>query len=282
MSSPVEHFDARKYSHEKKKDKEGNDLSPSDDGTYIHDVHDGPGDVRANDHLTVDTSHTDQFDRSSAPRSASAVREQAMRLDDDLIMLEAERVASKSTRDEHDTTTQGDEKTSISRSRSRPSHQAVDEFDEATNPLHEKAAVYNPPEKPNTNVAKFVKRLHESSFLVRYITYIVPVVVMLLVPLLLGTLVFPDANVGEVRLLWFSVWLEIVWLTLWAGRVCANPAKYPWRTLKKEGKEKGKGKRAFFADFLSRLWRNLSQFLSPCSPASSPTMQRNGVIWPSS
>lgn len=144
----------------------------------------------------------------------SARREQYTRLEDDLMLLQAERVASRSTQGEHG---EG-ERNSMSRSRSRRS-EAVDEFDEATNPLHEKAAVYKPPESPNTKLSALVKKIHQSSFIVRYLTYILPVVLILLVPLLVGALKFTDASVGGVELMWFAIWLEIVWLTLWAGRV---------------------------------------------------------------
>ena len=80
----------------------------------------------------------------------------------------------------------------------------MDEFDVATNPLHEQTALYRLPEHPTTNFAKFMKRVHNSSFLVRYFTYIVPVVLILLVPLLIGALLSPaqDANVGGVQLVW--------------------------------------------------------------------------------
>lgn len=30
---------------------------------------------------------------------------------------------------------------------------------------------------------------------------------------------FREATVGDVFLMWFMVWLEVVWLSLWAGRV---------------------------------------------------------------
>lgn len=138
-----------------------------------------------------------------------------MRLEDDLAVLEAERVVSHSTHDGQ--SRQSRDHHSITRTRSHRS--AVDEFDEATNPLHERAAVYKPPERPTTRVSLFVKKLHESSFVVRYLTYIVPLVVILLIPVLVGALAYPDASVGGVSLLWFSVWLEILWLTAWAGRV---------------------------------------------------------------
>lgn len=213
MSTPVDEISAPRFYAEdkqKKDDKRNGGVDPnSDEDTYVHSP-DGNG-----NHLKVDTSPDIAAD--APPPSPSAMREQRMRLEDDLALLEAERVASRSTHEEHE---EGDKRSSMSRSRSRKSKD-VDDFDEATNPLHEKAAVYNPPDNPNTRIAKFVKKLHNSSFVVRYLTYILPLVILLLIPLLLGALRFKDTSVGGVELLWFSVWLEIVWLTLWAGRVRA-------------------------------------------------------------
>lgn len=223
MSTPIHELDALKLDAERKK-QNAEGISPtSDDGTFVTDGPAGEGRASNNDrHLRVNTDYEDDGDfdgEAEGPpmRSPSQAREQAMRLDDDLALLQAERVASRST---HEDAEEESKPASVNRSRSRRrAQQPVDEFDEATNPLHEKAAMYNPPEDPHTNVAKFIKKLHNSSFIIRYFTYIVPVVVLLLIPLLLGAFVFYNANVGGVRLLWFSVWLEIVWLTLWAGRV---------------------------------------------------------------
>ena len=53
--------------------------------------------------------------------------------------------------------------------------------------------------------------------------------VLLLIPLLVGVLL-PQAQkacVGGVELVWFSVWLQIVWLTLWGGRVAAKIIPWP-------------------------------------------------------
>jgi hypothetical protein len=216
MSSPS---DERKTFHlqEKRDGKQSNsdEVTPtSDDGTFVHDIH--AEDRR--DRLKVDTSYNE--DDSPPMNTPSARREQSTRLEDDLLLLQAERVASRSTQGEHG---EGD-RNSISRSRSRRS-EAVDEFDEATNPLHEKAAVYKPPENPNTKLSAFVKKVHQSSFIVRYLTYILPVVLLLLIPLLVGALKFTDASVGGVELMWFAIWLEIVWLTLWAGRVSSTVRK---------------------------------------------------------
>lgn len=183
-------------------------LKSANDGTVINESE--------IDRLKVDTTYNDGDNARGSPpaRTPSARREQASRLDDDLLLLQAERVVSRSS---HGAEGQG-ERHSMSRTRSRRS-EVLDEFDEATNPLHEKAAIYKPPEKPSTTVALFIKKVHESSFIVRYVTYILPVVLLLLIPLLVGSLRYPGANVGGVRLMWFAIWLEIVWLTLWAGRI---------------------------------------------------------------
>ncbi|KAJ5900089.1 hypothetical protein N7495_004833 [Penicillium taxi] len=186
-----------------------NEHSPnSDNGTFV------TNETRPANFFKLDTSYRDT-DGPPSMRTPSARREEATRLDDDLLLLQAERVASRSTQ-----AAEEGEHISISRSRSR-SHrrEPVDEFDEATNPLHEKAALYKPPEKPNTKLSAFVKKIHQSSFIIRYFTYIAPIVLLLLIPLLVGALKFKNASVGGVRLVWFSIWLEIVWLTLWAGRI---------------------------------------------------------------
>lgn len=195
------------------------DLDEQKDQQILSDVHpsvnDGKRDA-ASGGLQVDTARANDHESSNVLCTPSARREHATRLEDDLMLLHAERVASRST--------QGAENdhASLGRSRSRRTER-VDEFDEATNPLHEKAAIYKPPEKPNTKLSAFVKKIHQSSILVRYFTYIVPLVLLLLIPLLVGALKYNTANVGGVKLMWFAIWLEIVWLTLWAGRVSLQP-----------------------------------------------------------
>lgn len=180
----------------------------SDEGTATeHDDH---------NHLSVNTAnlhlHNGHGHLEPSP-SPSQSRDQATRLDDDLAMLKIERVVSSASQDAKSTTD------SMHRSRSRGGAEPIDDFDAATNPIHEMAMMYKPPENPAGNFAKFFKKIHNSSILVRWFTYIVPLFALLLIPLLLAIFVFPKANVGGVSLLWFSVWLEIVWLTLWLGRV---------------------------------------------------------------
>lgn len=180
---------------------------------------------RSASHLTIQTAysqsrHGDPVQRFTSP---SQSREQSSRLDDDLELLKIERQISRIAEEE-----EADFTSTLGRSRSRRDD-TVDEFDIATNPIHEKTAVYKPPAHPVGAFSKFWKRLHQSSFIVRYITYITPVVLILLIPLLIGALVSPAtrATVGGVELLWFMIWLEIVWLTLWAGRLLAKCLPFP-------------------------------------------------------
>ncbi len=154
--------------------------------------------------------------------SQSQSREQENRLEDDLAMLQAERVISGK---QSNSDTGLSRSMSIHRSRSRP--EPVDQFDVNTNPIHEMAANFKPPENPVGNVAKTFKRIHNASFLVRYFCYIVPLVIVIQIPLLLGALVFKTSTVGGVKLMWFCVWLEVVWLTLWGGRILAKILPWP-------------------------------------------------------
>ncbi|KAF2187034.1 mechanosensitive ion channel-like protein family [Zopfia rhizophila CBS 207.26] len=200
--------------------------SSDDDGTYVgeelsqHNSNTGGGArERSNTHLTV---NTEPLAGMKSMQSPSQTREQASRLDDDLAMLQIEREISN----QEELNREQSLSRSVRRQRSRR-EDPIDEFEAATNPLHEKAALYKPPENPTTSFSKFFKKVHNSSFIVRYFIYITPVVLIILIPLLLGALLFKDAHVGDVKLIWFCIWLEIVWLTLWAGRILAKCLPWP-------------------------------------------------------
>lgn len=200
--------------------------SSDDDGTYIgeelsqQNSHpaSATGRLRAGSHLTVNTEA--QFEQMRSMQSPSQTREQASRLDDDLAMLQIERQVSN----QEALNREQSQSRSVRRERSRR-EEPIDEFDAATNPLHEKAALYKPPENPATTLSKFFKKVHNSIWIVRYFVYITPLVLIILIPLLLGVFLFPKAHVGGVKMVWFCIWLEIVWLTLWAGRV-SDLARY--------------------------------------------------------
>ncbi|KIW14588.1 hypothetical protein PV08_07372 [Exophiala spinifera] len=201
--------------------------SSDDDNTTVVNTNDRPEgsvDGRAlRERLEVETNHQGHARFDDARPSPSQTREEAHRLDDELAMQRAEQLTSLESRQE-----EGRSSMALHRSRSR-APEPLDEFDTATNPIHERTAVYKPPENPSTKVARFFKAVHQSSFLIRYFTYIAPVAFLLSIPIFIGAFLpkGKNASVGGVELLWFGVWLEIVWLTLWAGRVAARLIPYP-------------------------------------------------------
>ncbi|KAL8952939.1 MAG: hypothetical protein Q9222_001158 [Ikaeria aurantiellina] len=194
-----------------------------------HDPHSSSDDdegTLSGEYDRLNASREDSADKENylgGQPSQSQAREEESRLTDDLAMLQAERVVSNA----QSTRLGGRLTNSASMHRSRSRAEPVDQFDVNTNPIHEKAATFKPPENPAGRFAKTFKHIHDSSFLIRYFSYIVPVVLVILIPLLLGALVFKESTVGDVRLMWFCVWLEIVWLTLWSGRITAQLLPYP-------------------------------------------------------
>lgn len=223
MSSPVNEKD--QYSFPAFQPTQSTSQRPEAQGTHERRSSDGDGTLQGeresdeidHNHLRVTTSYMKGDDvQSRSPLSPSGQREQSRRLADDLEMLHAERVVSSAAESNQDNVNRSK---SMARSRSRTAPEPVDDFDIDTTPIHEKTKVYQPPENPSTKFARVFKKIHNSSFLVRYFFYIAPLTLILLIPTLLGYWVFPSAHVGHVKLFWFGIWLEVVWLTLWAGRV---------------------------------------------------------------
>ena len=215
MATPINEKGEPQYAFhplEPSRSSEEEGTAVNEGSEHEHGLHDPD-----HNHLAINTSN-DLNRVGSDMRSPTKTREEAHRLDDDLALLQAERVVSTAQNKEEDL--------ALRNSRSRRS-EPVDDFDVATNPLHEQTAVYKPPEHPTTSLAKLIKRVHNSSFLIRYVSYISPLVLIILIPLLLGALLFKNSSVGGVQMVWFCIWLEIVWLTLWAGRIVAKCIPWP-------------------------------------------------------
>lgn len=226
-SLPSYNINHWRLSHDKTSEEEATVIGES--GEEYHEEHAVHHRPRAGSHLTVQTEY--EGDRLRSIRSPSSSREQAMRLDDDLQMLKVERQVSMQVEEQaalSRSKSRGGDVDDMHRSRSRRIDEHLDEFDEATNPVHEKTQVYKPMVHPTSSFGRFVKKLHGSNVLVRWVTYITPVTLILLIPLLLGALKYNKHTlVGGVYLFWFMIWLEIVWLTLWAGRLLAKCLPWP-------------------------------------------------------
>jgi len=179
--------------------------SSDEDGTLHDELH---NDGYDNNHLRVTTSYVDGPDHlgKNSPRSPSAQREQARRLDDDLMMLRAERVVSNAEKSAQEEASGMGRSKSMNRSRSRNASEPADDFDIGTTPIHEKTKIYSPPANPTTKLAKFFKNVHNRIWVVRWFLYITPLTALLLIPVLLGFYVFKGASVGGVELKWFGIW----------------------------------------------------------------------------
>ena len=229
MASPVEEIDARFNGI--------GDRSSDEEGTMVGDTPYRGGSSHTNNDANPSKQYlsikptTTRDDTSSELRSPGQSREEAHRLDDDLHMLQIERQVSAEL-DQENSNDGTSRARATTRSRSRR-EEPIDEFDAATNPLHERAQIYRPPKDPETSFAKFFSKVHNSNWVIRYFTYIVPVVIIILVPILIG-FELPAANgtrknadgspkarasVGGVEMNWFCIWIMIIWLGLWAGRV---------------------------------------------------------------
>ncbi|KAF2674674.1 hypothetical protein BT63DRAFT_419957 [Microthyrium microscopicum] len=200
--------------------------SGDDDGTVVGEGsvrhHSPPRKERAHLAVHIEDNHSSHLRSLPSP---SRAREAGKRLDDDLTMLQVERQVS-AEEDQQDPSRDLSHTRSIRRSKSRR-EEPPDDFDIVTSPTHDKSNIYKPPENPNTSAGKIFKKIHGSSFLVRYFLYITPLAALILIPLLLAAFLFKSASVGGVRLMWFCIWLEIVWLSLWAGRIVAKCLPWP-------------------------------------------------------
>ncbi|PSR80125.1 Mechanosensitive ion channel-domain-containing protein [Coniella lustricola] len=147
----------------------------------------------------------------------SESQDNANRLMDDLELLQAERVASNQ------------EKQEATRHRSRsanrrhhPEAQPDDAFDTLT---REPQMPQVKPAKKPTLVGKLFKEIKRFPRVIRYFVYAIPPAALLLTPILLDIYALPGDNPvggqGGLQLLWFGIWLEIVWCSLWASRILA-------------------------------------------------------------
>lgn len=162
------------------------------------------------DSMEMDQESTDGLSgHYMSPAHNGQDREHATRLVDDLTMLHITQMISNQE-DGH----------SASRVRSREQPIREDLFNQ---PAAGPAAA--PPTEPPSklNIAfKYVKKLPR---IIRYFLYMLPITAILLVPVFLDIFLDPQHQTpvggdGGPQLLWFGIWLEVVWLSLWAARIC--------------------------------------------------------------
>ncbi|KAI1771908.1 hypothetical protein F4818DRAFT_428238 [Hypoxylon cercidicola] len=140
-------------------------------------------------------------------------RDQASQLVDDLTLLQAEQAVSHW------------ESTELRRAHSKArSHEPVkqDVFNQPT----QTPTIGLPTEPPN-KLRQLFRNIKGLPRILRYLFYSIPITAIILIPVILGA-VKPQSEQpviggpGGVQLMWFGIWLEVLWLSLWAARIATS------------------------------------------------------------
>ncbi|KAK4190691.1 Mechanosensitive ion channel-domain-containing protein [Podospora australis] len=165
----------------------------------------GPDEKRPNtmdhDHLAPD---------STMALSPIETREAANRMNDDLELLRAERIVSHQAHESAST-----------RVRNRSHDERVEDAFNTTTPVTDTPNVQG---QKSTWLTRFWNSLKKFPRVLRYILYAIPPGILILIPVFLDLFAYagrgePVGGEGGVQLLWFGIWLEVVWLSLWAVRI---------------------------------------------------------------
>lgn len=97
----------------------------------------------------------------------------------------------------------------------RGTSECCDESRLLTRPSVQQEGDFIPP--PSNAFSRAVFAVYDSSFIVRWIIYIIPLMVLLWIPGIVGLTVRPDATVWTVPLVWWSAWLSVVWGGWWGA-----------------------------------------------------------------
>ncbi|OIW29665.1 hypothetical protein CONLIGDRAFT_575202 [Coniochaeta ligniaria NRRL 30616] len=139
-------------------------------------------------------------------------REATHRLCDDLELLRIERLVSqKENSHSHLSRRSG-------QSKARTTREPEDTFN--TTGAHLVVHVGH----KSTVLTRLWARINRFPRVFRYVAYLMPVALFLLIPILLDIYAYdyrskPVGGTNGVQLVWFGIWLEVVWLTLWAARL---------------------------------------------------------------
>lgn len=71
-------------------------------------------------------------------------------------------------------------------------------------------------------MGKIYKKVRDFSTVTRYFLYVLPLASIIAIPIIVDAVQPTNKKVGSVRLLWFFVWVEIVWLSLWVSKALAH------------------------------------------------------------
>ncbi|TDL26257.1 hypothetical protein BD410DRAFT_784344 [Rickenella mellea] len=75
---------------------------------------------------------------------------------------------------------------------------------------------------PKNKFARLYNYLLNVSIITRWALFIVPILALLWIPGILGLTAFPKATLWQVKLIWWSIWLSVVWGGWWAALAFAR------------------------------------------------------------
>ncbi|KAI0023622.1 hypothetical protein F4780DRAFT_58664 [Xylariomycetidae sp. FL0641] len=221
-------------------------------------------------HLRIPTHSDDVEPAYFSPASQHSRNEQADRLVDDLTLLQAERAVSNNQDFE-----------ALDRANSRVYSRDSGKEDIFNMPQETPAVglIATEPSSRMNQVFKLIKKLPR---FVRYFLYSLPITAILLIPILLGIFIpkQEQAVIGGhdgVQLLWFGIWLEIVWLSLWASRIVTSIMPY---MLGLVAKIMGSGNFDKWKDIGRQLELHMALFLwmLACMVSFKPIMNTHRVL----
>lgn len=77
---------------------------------------------------------------------------------------------------------------------------------------------------PSNGFSRFIFKIFESSFLVRWVIYILPILILIWIPGIVGLTAKPDTKVWSVALFYWSVFLSVVWVGWFGSQLAARIA----------------------------------------------------------
>ncbi|BFZ61365.1 hypothetical protein YB2330_002430 [Saitoella coloradoensis] len=73
-----------------------------------------------------------------------------------------------------------------------------------------------------TKMGQFYDKLYGYSVITRYLLMVLPLAILLAIPIIIGATVAQGAKIGGVRIVWFFIWLEVVWVSPFVTKLVAQ------------------------------------------------------------
>ncbi|KAK5108366.1 hypothetical protein LTR62_008396 [Meristemomyces frigidus] len=81
---------------------------------------------------------------------------------------------------------------------------------------------YDGEEDTINTMGKLYKKIRDFSVVTRYLFYVVPLGALIAIPIIIGATSAKKTTIGNVPMLWFFVWIEIIWSSLWVSKIVAH------------------------------------------------------------